>query len=44
MRSNAPGRLPTAPRGADHYLGLASVVAGLLGVIALSTALVALAG
>jgi hypothetical protein len=44
MRSLVSGHQPARPYGADHYLGLASAIAGLLGIIALSMALIALAG
>jgi hypothetical protein len=44
MRRLISSRLPPAPQGADRYLGLASAVAGVLGIIALSTALLALGG
>jgi hypothetical protein len=44
MRFLVSGHQPARPYVADRYLGLASAVAGILGIIALSTALIALAG
>jgi hypothetical protein len=44
MPALVTGRSPARPHDADRYLGLASVVAGLLGIIVLSSALIALAG
>jgi hypothetical protein len=44
MRFLVSGHQPARTHGADRYLGFASAVAGLLGVIALSTALIVLAG
>jgi hypothetical protein len=44
MRFLVSEHQPARAHGADRYLGLASAVAGLLGIIALSTALIALAG
>jgi len=39
MRSFDSGRQPVRSLDADRYLGLASAIAGLLGIIALSSAL-----